>query len=75
MKHLSGDSETWDAAGVDAKATATRIEPKDYVPNALQTKETINRIYSFFNTNEAIVQSKWTEDQWNAYKEIWELEG
>ncbi|MCM1264321.1 MAG: phage portal protein, partial [Butyrivibrio sp.] len=23
----------------------------------------------FFNTNEAIVQSKWTEDEWNAYYE------
>lgn len=67
--YLSVDSETWGAAGVDAKATATRIEPKDYVPNALQTKETIKRIYSFFNTNESIVQSKWTEDQWNAYYE------
>ncbi len=67
--YLSVDSETWGAAGVDAKATATRIEPKDYVPNALQTKETINRIYSFFNTNESIIQSKWTEDQWNAYYE------
>lgn len=67
--YLSVDSDTWGAAGVDAKATAIRIEPKDYVPNALQTKETINRIYSFFNTNESIVQSKWTEDQWNAYYE------
>ncbi len=67
--YLSVDSETWGAAGVDSKVTATRIEPKDYVPNALQTKETLNRIYSFFNTNEAIIQSKWTEDQWNAYYE------
>lgn len=67
--YLSVDSDTWGAAGVDAKATATRIEPKDYVPNALQTKETINRIYSFFNTNENIIQSRWTEDEWNAYYE------
>lgn len=67
--YLSIESETFGAAGVDAKATATRIEPKDYVPNALQTKETINRIYSFFNTNEKIIQSRWTEDEWNAYYE------
>lgn len=67
--YLSVESETFGAAGVDSKATATRIEPKDYVPNALQTKETINRIYSFFNTNEKIVQSKWSEDEWNAYYE------
>ena len=67
--YLSVESDTFGAAGVDSKATATRIEPKDYVPNAMQTKETINRIYSFFNTNEKIVQSRWTEDEWNAYSE------
>ncbi|MCX4376705.1 MAG: phage portal protein [Lachnospiraceae bacterium] len=67
--YLSVESETFGAAGTDAKTEAVRIEPKDYVPNALQTKETINRIYSFFNTNEYIVQSKWTEDEWNAYFE------
>lgn len=67
--YLSVESDTFGAAGVDSKATATRIVPKDYVPNALQTKETINRIYSFFNTNEKIIQSKWTEDEWNAYYE------
>ncbi len=67
--YLSVESDTFGAAGGDSKATATRIEPKDYVPNAMQTKETINRIYSFFNTNEKIVQSRWTEDEWNAYYE------
>lgn len=67
--YLNIESDTFGAAGVDSKATAQRIEPKDYVPNALQTKETINRIYSFFNTNEKIVQSKWTENEWNAYYE------
>lgn len=67
--YLSIESDTFGAAGTDSKTEAVRIEPKDYVPNALQTKETINRIYSFFNTNESIVQSKWTEDEWNAYYE------
>lgn len=67
--YLSVESDTCGAAGTDAKTDAIRIEPKDYVPNALQTKETINRIYSFFNTNEKIVQSKWSEDDWNAYYE------
>lgn len=67
--YLSVESDTFGAAGVDSKANAIRIEPKDYVPNSMQTKETIKRIYSFFNTNEEIVQSKWTEDEWNAYYE------
>lgn len=67
--YLSIDNDTWGAAGMDSKATVTRVEPKDYVPNAAVMKDTVNRIYSFFNTNEKIVQSKWTEDEWNAYYE------
>ena len=57
------------AAGVDAKCDAQQISPNDYVPNAAQTDRTITRIYNFFNTNEKIVQSKYTEDEWNAYYE------
>lgn len=67
--YLTIDSETFGAAGVDAKAKATRIEPKDYVPNAVQMNLTTQRIYSFFNTNEKIVQSRYTEDEWNSYYE------
>lgn len=57
------------AAGVDAKADAKQIDPKDYVPNAAVIDRTTQRIYSFFNTNDKIVQSKYTEDEWNAYYE------
>lgn len=57
------------AAGVDAKADAKQIDPKDYVPNAATIDRTTQRIYSFFNTNEKIVQSKYSEDDWNSYYE------
>ncbi|MDD6795365.1 MAG: phage portal protein [Clostridiaceae bacterium] len=57
------------AAGVDSKCDAQQVDPKDYVPNAAQTDRTITRIYNFFNTNEKIVQSKYNEDEWNAYYE------
>lgn len=57
------------AAGVDSKADAQQIDPKDYVPNAAVIDRTTQRIYSFFNTNEKIVQSKYNEDEWNAYYE------
>ncbi|WP_394911992.1 phage portal protein [uncultured Robinsoniella sp.] len=67
--YLSVESDTFGAAGVDSKADAIRIEPKDFVPNATQTDRTIDRIYSFFNTNKKIVQSSWTEDDWTAYYE------
>lgn len=67
--YLSIESETFGVAGTDAKAKAERIEPKDFVPNAAQTDRTTQRIYSFFNTNEKIVQSKFNEDEWISYYE------
>lgn len=66
---LSIDSETSGAAATDAKFEAQQVEPKNYVPNPMQTKGTIDRIYSFFNTNESIVQSSYNEDQWISYYE------
>lgn len=69
QNYLDVSSSTFGAAGVDSKATAIRIEPKDYVPNALQQSNTVHRIYSFFNTNDKIVNSSYTEDEWNSYFE------
>lgn len=67
--YLAVETDTFGAAGVDAKADIQRIEPKDYVPNAAQTERTIDRIYSFLNTNKKIVQSDYSEDEWTAYYE------
>lgn len=67
--YLSLESDTMGAAAVDSKADIQRIEPKDYVPNALLIDRFTSRIYSFFNTNESIVQSKYSEDEWNSYYE------
>jgi ribosomal protein S17E len=67
--YLDVETDTFGAAGIDAKANVQRIEPKDYVPNAAQTDRTIERIYSFFNTNKKIVQSNFTEDEWISYFE------
>lgn len=57
------------AAGVDTSTEAEQIKPNDYVPNAAVIDRTTQRIYSFFNTNDKIVQSKYNEDEWNAYYE------
>lgn len=67
--YLSIDSNSGGAAGVDAKYDLEQIKPESYVPNAAQMDRSIRRIYDFFNTNEKIVQSKWTEDEWNSYYE------
>lgn len=57
------------AAATDSKFDAKQVDPKDYVPNAMQMEKTIQRLYSYFNTNENIVQSKYDENQWNSYYE------
>ena len=67
--YLAAETDSFGAAGVDAKADVQRIEPKDYVPNAAITDRTLERIYSFFNTNKKIVQSSFTENEWTAYYE------
>ena len=67
--YLSINSASVGVAAVDSKAEAVRVEPKDYVPNAAQMDRTTKRIYSFFNTNEKIVQSDYDENQWQAYAE------
>jgi hypothetical protein len=46
-----------------------QVKPESYVPDDKQMEKTLQRIYSFFNTNEKIIQSKYTEDEWNAYYE------
>ena len=60
-------SEGMGVAAVDAKADAQQINPTDYVPNAEQMDRTTKRIFDLFNTNDAIVSSKYTEEQYNSY--------
>jgi HK97 family phage portal protein len=67
--YLNIESESVGAAATDAKADAIQVEPKDYVPNAVQMEKTVQRIYSFFNTNDKIVQGSYTEDEWISYYE------
>lgn len=56
-------------AAIDSKVDATQVTPNDYVPNSAQMEKTVQRIYSLFNTNEKIVQSKYSEDEYIAYYE------
>ena len=68
-EYLSIDSETGGAAAHDAKFDVQQVKPEGYVPNAAQMDRTTKRIYAFFNTNEKIVNSTFTEDDWTAYYE------
>lgn len=57
------------AAGVDAKTDATQLEPHDFVPNEKQSAATVDRIYSLYHVNKAIIQSSYTENQWISWYE------
>ena len=67
--YLNIDTATIGAAAVDSKVDAQQVEPKDYVPNAAQMDKTVQRIYSFFNTNTKIIQGSYSEDEWISYYE------
>ncbi|WP_423408028.1 phage portal protein [Heyndrickxia sp. MSNUG] len=67
--YLNIESDTVGAAAHDSKFDAKQVEPKDYVPNEHQMDKTVQRIYSFFNTNDDIVQSSYDENKWISYYE------
>lgn len=67
--YLNIDSDSVGAAAVDAKMDAEQVEPKDYVPNEKQMDKTVQRIYSFFNTNIKVIQASYNEDEWISYYE------
>lgn len=67
--YLNIESGSFGAAGISGDAEIQRVEPKDYVPNALQQQNAIKRVYNFFNTNEKIVNSTYSENEWNSYFE------
>lgn len=57
------------AAASDPRYDLEQVKENSYVPNAAQMKEGTQRIYSYFGVNDAIVQNKYNEDEWNAFYE------
>lgn len=56
-------------AGVDSTTDAQQIKNDSYIPDSKLADGTTQRIFSFFNTNIHIVQSDYTEDQWQSWYE------
>lgn len=67
--YLSIDGKHGGAAATDPRFDIEQVKNDAYVPDDKQATNTIQRVYSFFNTNDKIVQSRYTEDEWNAYYE------
>lgn len=67
--YMNTESTTVGAAAIDAKAEAIQIDPKDYVPNAVQMDRTKQRVDSYFGTNAKITQGNFSENEWISYYE------
>jgi len=67
--YLNIDNVNGGAAATDPRYDLEQVKNEAFVPDSKQMQETTQRIYNFFNTNEKIIQSKYTEDEWNAYYE------
>ena len=67
--NLSADN----ASGViiyDQKfADVKPVESKPFTVNALQMKQIAENVYNYFGVSEAILQNKYSEDEWNAFYE------
>lgn len=56
-------------AATDPRYEFKEIKNDNYLPNSPQMVACKERIYSYFSTNENIIQSKFSEEQWNAFYE------
>ncbi|EJR71360.1 phage portal protein [Bacillus cereus] len=67
--YLNIDNRSGGAAATDPRYDLEQVKNDAFVPDSKQMQETVQRIYNFFNTNDKIIQSKYNEDEWNAYYE------
>lgn len=67
--YLSNESDTFGAAGIAGDCDAIQVQPTDFVPNAKQQSDAVQRIFAFFNVSEKIIHSNYNDDEWNAYFE------
>jgi len=67
--YLSGADGGSIVAAQDNTQKVEQIKPTDYVPNASLQDRAKERLYAFFGVNENIIQSKFSEDEWQAYFE------
>lgn len=56
-------------ASTDPRFEFEQLKQESYVPNKQQMDSSKERIYSYFGVNEKIIQSRFSEEEWNAYYE------
>lgn len=67
--YMQIDGKGKGVATADPRYELKEVKSDNYVPNATQMDKTTQRLMNYFSTNEKIVQSSYSEDDWNAYYE------
>lgn len=67
--YLSTTGDDINIAPSGGKYDLEQVKQDTYVPASEHLKNAFERIMSLFNTNEMIIQSRYSEDEWNAYYE------
>lgn len=65
---INGENESG-IGGIDANTEFTPVKLDPTTASDSQIKSIDNKILSYFGTNENIIQSKYSEDEWNAFYE------
>jgi len=69
VKEYLDVSKSGGIAALDSKAEYIELKNDPKIINAPQMKELRDAVYRYFGVSESIVQSKYTEDEWNAFYE------
>lgn len=56
-------------AASDPRFELKQVTDTPYIPNAVQMKESVQRLYKYFGVSDNIVQNSYTEDQFNSFYE------
>lgn len=66
---MTAGDDTYGIAAVDSTAEIKDLNTKDYIPNGIVFTQAQKRIINLFGTNEKIISSDFSEDDWNSYYE------
>ena len=69
VKSFIVDGDKTGIGGLDATTDFTPVKIEPTTASDEQIKEIDNKILSYFGINESIIQSKYSEDEWNAFYE------
>ena len=69
VKSFIVDGDKTGIGGLDATTDFTPVKIEPTTASDAQIKEIDNKVLSYFGLNESIIQSKYSEDEWNAFYE------